>query len=120
MLDQPLEPAQLVVELRPGPRIAVGQVEAADQDAVDRRLDVAALRVVGIAGQAAPRLVDLADAAEDRDAVPALLAVPDRVVAQVADRRFGKLLLRRLQFLQADDVGLRSRRASAAAPAGGR
>ena len=80
MVDQPLEPAQLVVELGPGARIAVGQVEAADQDAADRGLEVAAVRVVRIAGQAAPRLVDLA-LGQDRDAVPALLPVPDRVVA---------------------------------------
>ena len=32
--------------------------------------------------------------------------MPDRAVAGLADRRFGKLLLRRLEFLQADDVGL--------------
>ena len=89
-----LEPAQLVVELRPGPRIAVGQVEAADQHAVDRRLDIAAVAVVGIARQAAPGLDRLAAARQDRDAVPALLPVPDRAVAGVADRCLGELLAR--------------------------
>ena len=59
--------------------------EAADDDAVHRRLDVAALRRVGIVRQAPPRLVDVADSAKNGDTVPALLAVPDCVVAEVAD-----------------------------------
>ena len=106
MGGQPLEPAQLVVELRPGRRIAVGQIEAADQHAVHRRLDVAAVRVVGVARQAAPGLDRLGAAREDGDAVPALLAVPDRAVAGLADRGFREPLVRGLQLLQADDVRL--------------
>ncbi len=43
--EQPLEPGQLVLELGTGLRVAVGQVQAADQHAVDRRLEVAALLV---------------------------------------------------------------------------
>ena len=49
---QPVEPSELVVELRARLRIAVRRVQAADQDAVDRGFDIAALRVTGIAGQA--------------------------------------------------------------------
>ena len=75
---QALEPAQLVVELRAGRRVAVRQVQAADQHAADVGFDVAAVHVLRIAGQAAARLHGLSAAAQDGDAVPALLAVPDR------------------------------------------
>ena len=40
---QRVEPVQLIVELRPRLRIAVGRVHVADQDPADRRLDVSAL-----------------------------------------------------------------------------
>ena len=46
--DQAVEPAQLVVEFRPGARIAIGEVEAGNQHAVDRGLDIAAMAVVRI------------------------------------------------------------------------
>ena len=107
MSRQALEPAQLVVELRAGRRVAVRQVEAADQHPVHRRLDVAAVGVVGIAGEAAAGLVRLGAARQDGDAVPALLALPDRAIAGGPDRRFRELLGRRLQLLQADHVGRR-------------
>ena len=112
MIHQPLEPAQLVIELGTGRRVAVRQIEAADNDPVDRRFDVAAVRIVRIAGQAAAGFHRLGAACEDRDAVPALLPVPDRAIARGADRGRGKFLIGRLQFLQADDVrrGLLSQR----------
>jgi hypothetical protein len=81
MSDQAVEPGEFVDEFRPRPRIAIGQVKRADQDAVDGRLDIAAVRVVRIPGQTAMRLVDFADAAEDRDVIPALLPMPDSLVA---------------------------------------
>jgi hypothetical protein len=52
---QSIEPAQLVIEPRAGGRIAVGQIQAPDQYSVDRRLDVAAVRIIWIPRQAAPR-----------------------------------------------------------------
>ena len=64
MRDQPLEPAQLEVEFLAAKWIAVGQVETADQKAVDRRLDVSAVEVVVIARQRAPRLYDALAARE--------------------------------------------------------
>ena len=85
---QPVHPRQLVVELGAGPRIAVGQIEVADQQPADRRLDIAAVARVGIAGQAAAGFDGLADAAQDGDSVPAFLAVPDGRIAGVA-RCFG-------------------------------
>ena len=81
MRDKLLEPSELVVELGTGPRVTVRQVQPTDDDAVHRCLNVAALRRVGIVRQSAPRLVNLSDPAENGDAVPALLAVPDRLVA---------------------------------------
>ena len=75
MSRQPLEPAQLVVELRPRCGIAVGKNEAADQYAIDGRLDVAAVAVVGITRYVPPGLDRLRSSGEDGDAVPALLAM---------------------------------------------
>ena len=103
--EQSLEPAQLVVELRARCGIAVGQIEAGDVDAVDLRLDVAAVGIVRIAGKRAADLGRLRIAGQDRDPVPALLTAPDRSVPGVPDRAVGKALLRRLQLLQANDLG---------------
>ncbi|SPA54885.1 protein of unknown function [Cupriavidus taiwanensis] len=104
MRDQPFEPGELVVELRPRLRVAVRQVKAADQHACDRRLEVAAVAVVGVAGQAAAHFDRLRAARQDGDAVPGLLAVPDRAIAGVADLARRKALVGGLQFLQAYDV----------------
>ena len=106
MADQALEPLQLVVELRPRLRIAVGQVQAADDDPVHRSLDVAAMRVVGIARQAAPAFDRLASVGEDRDPVPGRLPVPDRAVARPFDLGDRECGIRRFEFLQAGDVRL--------------
>src|SRR5829696_9383346 len=98
------EPSEFVVELRPGRRIAVRQIEAADDDAGNCRLDIAALRVLKLARQPTPGLGWICAAGEDCDAIPTLLAVPDRAIAGVTKRRSREPLLRRLQFLQTDDV----------------
>jgi hypothetical protein len=63
--------------------------------------------VVRVARQPAAALDRVASPGQDRDAVERLLAAPDRAVAGVADRTDRKGLVRRLQLLQADDVGLR-------------
>jgi len=77
----------------------VGQVGAADQDATDCRLDVAAVRVVGIAPQAAAGLNRLGASHEDRNTAPAFLAMPDCLVGNFTDRGFGEPLARSLEFL---------------------
>src|SRR4029079_16321642 len=102
--DEPLEPAKLVIKFRAGCGVAVRQIEAANDHDADRRLDITALRIVRIAGKSATGLHGGAAASEDRHAVPALLPMPDRAIAGVADRRLGAFLLWRLQLLQADDV----------------
>ena len=109
---QALEPAQLVVELRAGRRIAVRQVEATDEHAVDRRFDISAVHVGRVARQAPPGFLRLLPARQDRDTVPALLTMPDRAVAGVAKRALGEFILRRLEFLKTYDV-----RSSLAEPA---
>ncbi len=101
---QPLKPAQFVIESRAGRRVAVRQIETSHEDAVDRRLDVAAVAVVGIARKPAPRFDRLSAAGEDRDTVPALLAMPDRPIARFTNCRLGKSVLRRLQLLQAGNI----------------
>src|SRR5664280_2706855 len=105
MLDEALEPGQLVVELRARLRIAVGQIDRGDDEAVHRRFQVAAVRVVGVAGKAAAALVDGAASGQDGDAVEALLAVPDGAVARGLYRRGRKGFVGSLQLLQAGDVG---------------
>ena len=77
MFRQAIEPTEFVVELGPRRRIAIGEINAADDDVIDPRLDVAAVRVFGIAGQAATTLDRFPTAREDRDAIPAFLAMPD-------------------------------------------
>ncbi|CAD0217305.1 hypothetical protein GGQ73_003324 [Rhizobium skierniewicense] len=44
---------------------------------------------------------------KDRNALPALLTMPDGAVAGTLDFPAGKLLVRRLEFLQTDDIRLR-------------
>ena len=51
MRAQSLEPVELVVEFRSGLRIAVRKVNAGDDDAFDRRLDIARFLIVAIAGK---------------------------------------------------------------------
>ena len=105
MGDQPLEPTQLEAEFLAFHRIAVRHIEAADQEAVDRSLDVAAVQVVLVAGESAARFDQRLAARENGDPVPAFLPMPDRLVARRADGAEGKGL--RFEFLQADDVGRR-------------
>src|SRR3546814_7670421 len=62
---------------------------------------------LGIAGQAAPQFPGLRISGQDRHAVEALLPMPDGAIARVADCRFGKALVRGLEFLQAHHIGSR-------------
>ena len=54
VVDQSLEPRQLVIELRPRLRIAVRQIDRSDDDAVDRRFQIPAVSVVRVVRQPAP------------------------------------------------------------------
>ena len=68
MFHQPVEPAQLVIEFRSRRRIAVGQIQAPENRAVDRRLDVAAMGVGRIARH--PRRISTGWASRARIATP--------------------------------------------------
>src|SRR4029078_11117419 len=65
---------------------------------------VGAVVLGGIAWSRAPGLDGLAHAAQDGDAVPALLAMPDRLVAKRGKRFDRKRLVGALELLQPDDV----------------
>ena len=104
MFRQAFQPPQFVVELRAGRWIAVGQIEASYAYAIDTRLNIAAVYVSWIAGQAATMLDRIGATREDCDTIPALLPMPDRTIAGFANSGFRKLLLRRLQLLKARSV----------------
>ena len=104
-LLEPRHPRQLAIELRTRPGIAVGQVEATDQHAIDGRFEVAAVAVVGIAGEPAPSFLGNAIAGQNGNPVPALLPVPDGAVAGLLQRRRREALVGALEFLEAGDIG---------------
>src|SRR5690606_29403246 len=106
MPAQPRHPLELVVELRAGLRIAIGQVEAPHDDAMHRSFQVTALLVLRIARQSAPAFHRHRVAGEQRDAIPGTLPVPDRAIAGRFDIRDRERLVHRLEFLQRDDVRL--------------
>src|SRR5262249_17310172 len=85
--------------------IAVRQIQAADRDSIDLRLDVTAVGVPGIAREHAADFRRVAAAREYRHAVPALLAMPDHPVAGGANRQLGEFLLGCFQFLETNDIG---------------
>src|SRR4029079_14135184 len=102
--DEPLEPGKLVVEFRARLRVAVGKVKAPYDDAVHVGLDVAAVLVLRIAGEDAPAFHGLCTPRKDRDAIPGLLAVPDRLIPGGLNVEEGKTLAHRFQFLDARAV----------------
>jgi hypothetical protein len=83
----------------------VRQIKAPDEQAATCRLDVAAVGIIRITTLAAARFDAIGTARQDGDAVAPFLPTSNRAVAGIADRASWKLLLRRLQFLQAHDVG---------------
>src|SRR6185312_5483286 len=86
-------------------RIAVRQVDAADDDPADLGLEITAVGVVGIARQTAPPFDGHFATGEDGDAVVALLPVPDAAVARSFDGGRRKPVIGGLDLLQAGDVG---------------
>jgi hypothetical protein len=71
-----------------------------------RGFDVAAMAVVGVAGEPSSGFARHLIAGEDRHAIPGFLAVPDSTVPGTLNLAAGKPLVRRLQFLQTDDIRL--------------
>lgn len=100
-----LEPAKLVVEFWPGRRVAVRKIEASDDYAIHCSLDVTNLIAVRVPGQDTAHLDRLTIARQDRHPIPGFLPTPHRTIARFLDRSSRKLFIRRLKFLQADDIG---------------
>src|SRR3546814_7392444 len=84
-LAQPRHPAQLVIELGPGLRIAVGQIDRCDAQAMNIGLQIARLLILGFAREAALNLDRIGTPGENRDAVEALLPVIEEAVARRLD-----------------------------------
>src|SRR5260221_461086 len=95
MLFEPLEPVELVVEFRPRLRIAVRQIDAGNDDAFDRGLDIARLAVGGVAGKLRPDQHRFGLPRQDGDAVPGLLSAPYRAIASLVDRLDRKIIVGR-------------------------
>ena len=102
---QPLEPFQLGVEFRSRLRIAVRQIEASDEDAVDGGFDIARLVISAVTRQRGADQHRIGLARQDGDAVPGLLSAPDRAVAGLLDRMNRKIGVGRFQLLQANHIG---------------
>ena len=109
VVDQTVHPRQLVVEFRPRHRIAVGQVQAPDDEAgLGLDLDVSRLLILLVTGQGAQTCGDRC-AGEDGNPVVALLPDDSGVVACGLDLSDGKLLVLGFDFLQAHDIGAERR-----------
>ena len=108
MPDQPVHEAELIRVLFAAGRVAVRQIDAGQTDDArvdqDHRLDVARLDVGVVAGQPARHLERALR--QDGDAVEPLLPVRLDVIAEVLDLEPRKLLVRALDLLQTERVGL--------------
>ena len=104
MLDQPFKPCEFVIEFRAGLRIAVGQIQAADNYAANARFDIAAVRIVRIARQSAADFDRIRTFCQDRDSIPRGLAMPDSTVPRLADSRDRKAGVGCFELLKACDV----------------
>src|SRR5882672_1034044 len=104
MLDQALEPGELVVELRARLRVAIRKVETGDADTANARLQETAMRVVRITGQPAPDFDRRAAPRQDRDSIEGRLTMPHRFVAGCAQRQRREALAGRFELLQTGDV----------------
>lgn len=105
MLEQAFEPAQLVVEFRAGLRVAVRQVQAAYQYTVHGGFQIAALVIVLHARQASADFQRFAVTRQNGHTVPRRLPKIQATITRRFDLMARKLPIRRLQFLQAGDVG---------------
>ena len=104
MVEKTVEPVELVGKFRPRLWVAVRHVERGDHDAADGCLDVAALRILLIAGQRGADQHRLGVARQNGDAVPATLAAPHGAVASLAQRIDREGRVGGFQLLQAHHV----------------
>ncbi len=83
MYGEPFDPLQLIVKFGSRIGVAVRKVQAGNDNAVYKRLDIPAMRIIRVIVQPAPRFLDFTIPRKDRDAVPALLPLPDRIVTGI-------------------------------------
>ena len=102
--DEPLEPTQLVFELRTGLRIAVWQIQGADDQAAHCCLKIAPVVVCGITGEDIQNRDDLHLPSENGDSIPGPLTLRDALVSGSGAGQRRKCRVRRLEFLKASNV----------------
>jgi hypothetical protein len=102
---QALQPGELVIEFRAGLGVSIGSVDRCDEQAVDGRLEIAALPIGGVAWQV--------HASDNRrpprkncHAIPAPLPAAYRMIAGLADCLCWELSVRGLDFLKTHNVGI--------------
>ena len=97
MPDESFELCQLVVELRTGAGVAVREINAGNDDTLNSRLDVASMRVLGIARQSSAYFEGCIASREQRDAV--LLSDDQTAVTRRFEFRSRELGTRGLELL---------------------
>src|SRR5690606_20860734 len=95
---------KLVVEFWSRCRVSIRQVEATYDQSIDAGFNITAMHVIGITGQYPPNLHRLFSPRQYCYPVPALLTMPDSVVASFGDGLQWKFLLRCFQLLQAYNI----------------
>src|SRR3954464_7131312 len=105
MRVEALEPGELVVELRSGLRIAVGQICGSHDQPLDLCLEITRLQIALIPRQPAANLYRPLALGEDRDAVMGALAGPERALACLFHRPRRASLVGRFDSLKATDGG---------------
>jgi hypothetical protein len=99
-----VETTQLAVEFGSGRRIAVGQVEATDENAVNRGFDIAAACIIRIGRKITARLDGLDSSCENRHAIPGFLAMPNRPIPSFGNLPMRELFIGRFQLLPTNNV----------------
>jgi hypothetical protein len=106
MYDQPFEPRQFVSELRSGLRIAVGQVNAGDENTTNSRFHVPSLMVVIITRKLCASQKRLLFTGKNCHTVPGAFTHPDRFISGGPQSVDWKVMLLGLEFLETDHFGL--------------
>src|SRR5262249_53698462 len=97
-----VQPSELVAEFRTGLRISVWGIDGGYDHPFYGCFDVPTFCVADITWQLRTGQNWCGAARKDRDAIPALLAPPDSLIARAAYRVCRELRIRRLEFLKAD------------------
>src|SRR4051812_42211041 len=105
MHDQPFKPSQFVGELRSGLRVAVGQVNATDENTTNRSFHISGPMIVIIARKHGACEDGRPIAGEDCHTIPRALTDAYRFISGRPKSVDWKGALLRFEFLQTDDVG---------------